>query len=259
VKAELRLNVRERIAHLAIANPDRRNAMTAEMWRALPGLCARIEADRAVLAVILRGEGDHFCAGADIAEFERVFADEATTRAYNAMVQNGLRALQALDKPVIAAIDGHCVGGGVSLLAQCDLVFASQEALFAVTPAKLGLVYGEADTRRLVARIGPARAKDLLFSGRRISAEDALRIGLVDRLIEGESVVEAALAYAAGLTELSQSSIRSQKKLIDAAASGLTSPELFARATDEAAASADFGEGRAAFLARRKPDFPTRG
>lgn len=246
------------VAHLQIRNPGRRNAIRQEMWARLPDLCRSIAADPSALVVILSGAEGHFCAGADISEFAEVFATPESTSAYNRLVQAALLALQRLDRPVIAAIEGVCFGGGVSLAMQCDLVFAAEDARFGITPAKLGLVYGEADTTRLVARLGPARAKDLLFSGRSLAAPEALSIGLVDRVVPAAALHAACDAFAQLLSEQSQSSIRTQKSLIDGLLAGTIGSADFLAASDKAAASADFAEGRRAFLLREKPDFPSR-
>jgi enoyl-CoA hydratase/carnithine racemase len=256
-EATIRLSKEGRIARLTISNPDRRNAMLQSMWASLPALCSMIAADPQSLAVILCGQGKHFCAGADITEFEDVFGDTERTLAYHTLVQTALRSLKALDRPVIAEVTGNCIGGGVSLITQCDLVFAEETARFAVTPAKLGLVYGESDTAGLITRIGPARTKDLLFSGRSIDAAEALSIGLIDRIAKTGDLASTCDQYAASLISQSQTSIRAQKSLINAAANTHATPELFAAAMVEAANSADFAEGRRAFLGKRPPDFPS--
>jgi enoyl-CoA hydratase/carnithine racemase len=241
-----------RLRRIRLDNAKKRNAMSLAMWQALPDVAALLSADDEARAVILCGAEGHFCAGADIGEFDRVFADAETTRAFNAAVQAGLNALSAIEKPVIAAIEGVCFGGGVSLALQADIRFADAKASFGITPAKLGLVYGEADTRRLVAAVGPARAKDLLFSGRRFDAAEALAIGLVERIAN----VAEAEDYARMLTEQSPFSIRATKRLINwlaAGEAGLSS--AFETLTDEAVGGPDFSEGKAAFREGRKPIF----
>ncbi len=155
------------------------------MWRALPGICAAIEARADALVVVVEGAGGHFCAGADISEFDEVYRDALATRDYVDAIQDGLSALAALDRPTIARLSGVAVGGGLALALCCDLRFCADDAHLAITPAKLGLVYGHVETRRLVELVGPARAKDLLFSGRRVEPAEALAIGLVDRLVAG--------------------------------------------------------------------------
>src|SRR5208282_335068 len=134
---------------------------------------------------------------------------------YTDAIQDGLKAVMELDCPTIAVLQGTAIGGGLGLALACDLRFAAADAYLAITPAKLGLVYGHAETRRLVELVGPARAKDLLFTGRRIETEEALAIGLIDRRIE-TALQETVFGYARGVAELSQVSVRGGKRAVDA-------------------------------------------
>lgn len=173
--------VTDSVATVVVHHPAKRNAMTAAMWRALPPLLDTLAGDPGVRALVLTGEGGTFCAGADISTLRRS-PEEAQSLAVHAE-----EALAAFPKPTVAAIRGHCVGGGSQLAAACDLRFAEEGSLFGVTPAKLGIVYPASSTRRLVSLVGPAAAKYLLFSGELIDAERALRTGLVDEVLpEGE-------------------------------------------------------------------------
>jgi enoyl-CoA hydratase/carnithine racemase len=248
------------IARIRLSRPDRRNAMSRAMWRDLPGLCARIGDSSEALVVIVEGADGHFCAGADIGEFETVYRDRQATRDYSDAIQDGLKALIALDRPTIAAMRGAVVGGGLALALCCDLRFCAEDAFLAITPAKLGILYGFVETRRLIQTIGPGRAKDLLFSGRRIACAEALAIGLIDRLVAPERLEAAALDYATELTGLSQYSIRGAKRAVDAIAAGLeTESGAFRGLIEQAAAGEDFAEGRAAFVGKRAPQFRFRG
>ena len=225
------------------------------MWRALPAICASIQSRRDLLAVLVQGFGGHFSAGADISEFDAVYRDATATRDYCDAIQDGLNALIDLDRPTIAVVRGSAVGGGLGLALACDLRFCSADAYLAITPARLGLVYGHAETRRLVELVGPSRAKDILFTGRRIETNEALAIGLVDRRVETALEV-AALSYARSLTLLSQTSIRGGKRAVNAIAGGATAETPAYRAlTESAALGPDFAEGRAAFAEKRSPKF----
>jgi enoyl-CoA hydratase/carnithine racemase len=246
-------------ARIVLNRPERRNAMTRAMWRALPAIRAAIEARDDMLVALVEGEGAHFSAGADILEFDEVYRDAAATRDYGDAVQDGLKALMDLDRPTIAVIRGVAVGGGLGIALACDLRFCDADAHLAITPAKLGLVYGYAETRRLIELVGPSRAKDLLFTARRIETEEALAIGLIDRRIE-TALEETVLGYARGLAELSQASIRGGKRAVDAIAAGMRAETPGFRALVEAAAlGPDFAEGRAAFAAKRPAKFVFRG
>jgi enoyl-CoA hydratase/carnithine racemase len=249
-----------RLARLVLDRPARHNAISAAMWRALPGLCAEIDADSEVAAVIVAGAGGQaFSAGADIHEFGTVFADEASTQAYNAAVRAALRAIESLDRPSIALVRGLCVGGGCGLALACDLRFAGAPARLGITPSRLGLAYSFADTRRLVATVGPARAKDMLFSGRLLDAAEALAIGLVDRVLPDDAVEAAALDYARTLAERAPLSLRATKRMVEAMMAGADSDTAETAALyDGAYRSADFREGQAAFAERRPPRFRGR-
>src|SRR6202020_1851329 len=222
-------------AHIVLSRPERRNAISRAMWRALPAICAAIEAREDLLVTLVEGEGAHFSAGADIAELGDIYPDPAATRDFGDAMQDGLKALMELDRPTIPVIPGVAISAGLRLALACDLRFCADDAHLAITPARLGLIYGHAETRRLVELIGPSRAKDLLFTARRIETDEALAIGLIDRRIEA-ALQETVLGYARGLADMSQMSIRGGKRAVDAIAAGLTQETPFFRALTEAAA-----------------------
>jgi enoyl-CoA hydratase/carnithine racemase len=248
-----------RVARIEIAAPDRRNALSRAMWQAIPLICDAIETDPDMRAVVLTGAaevGATFSAGADITEFEEVYATAQATNAYNAMVRLAQARLRALDRPVIAVVAGACVGGGCGLALAADLRFAAPEARFGITAARLGLGYSPEDTAQLVEKIGPARAKDLLFSARLIAADEALAIGLIERIFPADALLTQATRYAQDLADLSAFSIRATKITIDrlvaadpAVCAGLH--EMFVAGFE----GPDFKEGRTAFMNRKKPVF----
>jgi enoyl-CoA hydratase/carnithine racemase len=251
MEPQLLHGVTEAVATVVIHHPAKRNAMTAAMWRALPPLLDTLAADPGVRALVLTGEGGTFCAGADISTL-REGAGEAQELAVLAE-----DALAAFPKPTLAAIRGHCVGGGAQLAAACDLRFATQGSLFGVTPAKLGIVYPASSTRRLVALVGPAAAKYLLFSGELIGAERALRTGLVDEVLPEDELAGRVAEFTGILVSRSQ--------LTQAAAKDFTNGRTGRDAywTKQMRGSGDTAEGVAAFLERRRPNFtwtvPDRG
>ena len=216
---EISLRFEPPFARIVLSRPERRNAITRAMWRALPAIRAAIEAREDLLVTLVEGEGAHFSAGADIAELGEIYRDTASTRDYGDAVQDGLKALMDLDRPTIAVIRGVAIGGGLGLALACDLRFCAADAHLAITPAKLGLIYGHAETRRLIELVGPSRAKDLLFTARRIETDEALAIGLIDRRVE-TALQETVLGYARGLADMSQMSIRGAKRAVDAIAAG---------------------------------------
>lgn len=257
---DLELDFDGALARLTFTASTRRNAINRATWRALPDACAAIAARPEALVVIVAGAGGHFSAGADIAEFDVVYRDAAATRDTVAAMQAALAALAALDRPTVAALTGSAIGGGLAVALCCDLRFAADEAILAAPPARLGLVYGPVETRRLVDLVGPARAKDLLFSGRRVAPAEALAIGLVDRVVPAAELDDAVETYALELAALSQRSIRGAKRIVDALAAGAALDDAALRVEVEGAAlGEDFREGRAAFAEKRAPRFTFRG
>ncbi|WP_421928600.1 enoyl-CoA hydratase/isomerase family protein [Neoaquamicrobium sediminum] len=253
---ELRLRL-ARIATIELNAPARRNAMSAAMWRGLREAVGLIAADEGVRVVLVRGAGGKaFSAGAHIGEFEEVYADADSARAYNDDVRAAQAKLRGLPRPTVAVIEGACVGGGCGLALACDLRFAAETARLAITPARLGLAYSYADTAQLVEKVGPARAKDILFSARLLPAPEALSIGLVDRVVPADALEAESAAYAEGLAALSQSSIRAAKAMInrmsDLSATGDGETDALFASTF---AGPDFQEGYRAFLEKRPPAF----
>ena len=259
--ADGRLTLRRaEVATLTLHAPATRNAMTRAMWEALPGICGSISADPGIRVLIVTGAGDTVCAGADISEFAAVYATRDAAAAYNAAVRAGQAALRGVAQPVLALIRGACVGGGCGIALACDLRFAGQSAVFAITPAKLGIAYSPADTAQLIEKVGPARAKDILFSARKIDATEALSIGLIDRLCPDQSLAQSVGDYAQMLTQVSPASLRVTKATVNALCSvpGAAAIDLETVEREIAAlfSGPDFAEGRAAFMARRKPVWP---
>ncbi|MFG3043600.1 enoyl-CoA hydratase/isomerase family protein [Streptomyces sp. NPDC048241] len=251
MEPQLSHDVTDRVATVVIRHPAKRNAMTAAMWRALPPLLADLAADPGVCALVLTGEGGTFCAGADISTLLGAPA-EAPGLAVAAE-----EALAAFPKPTLAAIKGHCVGGGAQLAAACDLRLAEEGALFGVTPARLGIVYPASSTRRLVSLVGPAAAKYLLFSAELIDTGRALRTGLVDEVLPVGELDKRVAALTATMATRSQLTQAAAKEYAD----GRTDRD--AHWTAQARASTDTEEGVTAFLERREPRFtwsvPTTG
>jgi enoyl-CoA hydratase/carnithine racemase len=257
MKAALYLEVDNQLATVIIDRVEKRNALSLQMWKRIPELFAEIESERSVKVVIVRGvDNTAFAAGVDIEEFSRIAASEELGRELMETVQAAEQSIGNCSKPVIAMIDGPCVGGGVELALACDLRFASKGSTFSVPPAKLGLVYSLSSTRRLIELIGIGRSRDLLYSARTFGAEEAERIGLIERVFDASRIRAETLSYAELLCRRSQYSIRASKAIIQAISRGEqdANPEI-QRLRGGAFLEDDLREGLNAFFEKRPPEF----
>jgi enoyl-CoA hydratase/carnithine racemase len=244
------------IGTITLNRPEKRNALNRAMWQAIPNAVQQLNQNNAVRAILLQGAGAHFAGGADITEFDDVYSTRNSAAAYAADLAAAMNALQTCNKPRLAIIRGACIGGGVALTLCCDQRFADDTAYFAVPPARLGLAYSFEDTNRLVQTIGAPATRDLLFTARTISAPEAHRLRLIDRLCPAENLQDQADAYAAKLCAASQASIRVAQDFINLATAGqrTETPETRAAYLD-VLQHPDFTEGKAAFKEKRTPDF----
>jgi len=255
VSEHLILDTAGPVATLTIDRPAKRNAMSYAMWSALPGLLDLVRHDDEVRVLVLKG-GAHFSAGADIGEFTTLRAGADGAAKYSEAVHAGERAIATLGKPTIAAISGFCVGGGCEMALACDIRIAESGARFGITPAKLGIVYNFTSTKQLVDVVGPAWAKQILFSGEIIPADTALRIGLVNEVHEPEAVHARVRELAETIASRAQVSLRGAKTIVDLITDGQYEEDDAVHALyDEAVHSAEYAEGVAAFLEKREPNF----
>jgi enoyl-CoA hydratase/carnithine racemase len=247
------------IATVVLSQPERRNAMSLAMWDQLGAVVRRLDADSGVRVTILRGAGAAaFSAGADISEFEQHRSTPEKALAYNRRVAAAAAALIQFRKPLLAMIYGFCVGGGLEMALSCDLRVASDQAVFGIPAARLGISYGHEDIKRLVDLVGPANARYIFFTGDpRIPAERALQMGLVNEIVPTERLEARVAELAAQIADNAPSSLLWAKRGIEDV---LRDPSLASVLnSDEEAAqlfgTADFKEGVAAFLEKRKPRF----
>ena len=245
------------LARIILNRPEKRNALSLAMWEAIPEMVETVERDPDVRVLLVQGADETaFAAGADISEFEDIFATKKGRGRYADAVHAAEQSLGGCAKPAIAMIQGDCIGGGVELALACDLRFAGTNSRFGITPVKLGFVYSLSSTKRLIELVGPAKAKDLLFSGRLFDSAEAERLGLVDRLFEPESLEAEARAYAVALCGLSQYSVRATKTIVRMIVEGAGEETAESRALRvDGFAGEDAREGIRAYLEKRKPKF----
>ena len=247
------------VATLAIDNRPKHNALDLEMWEAFPGIMAALDRDPQVRVVIVRGAGrESFASGADIGEFATLRADAEGGRRYETTNEAAFRAVAHCSKPVVAMIRGFCLGGGFGLALSCDLRVASENAVFGIPAARLGIGYPPGAMKLVTAAVGAPAAKDLFFTARRIDAQEAARLGVVQRLVPDDRLEETALALAQTIADNAPLTIQAAKAAIDEAV-GVGHPDADpVSLADLCFDSADAVEGRTAFLEKRSPVFRGR-
>lgn len=243
------------VATLTLNRPESHNAISLDMYTAIPDLIAEVAKDPEVKVLVLRGAGEKaFASGADISEFREVRGNADSARSYNERVAAAERAIEELAKPTIAMVHGYCIGGGMGLALACDLRFADENVRMAITPAKLGLVYSLESTKRLVDLAGPSRAKWILFSGQQLRGRRVLELGLVDDI--PDDLESTTYEFAELVCTRAQFSVRAAKTIVNRILAGQAVDDEFT--TDLRNSSfdtEDYAEGVRAFLAKRPPAF----
>ncbi len=254
-------HVADNIGWVTFNNPERRNAVSLEMWQALGDIMEAFDADPGVRLVVLRGAGDKsFVAGADISEFEKHRSNSEQRYKYAETSQRGHRSLRDFSKPLLAMIRGYCIGGGLVIALACDVRFATPGSRFGVPAAKLGLGYDYPGVVALARLVGPSRTADILYSARQFEAAEALQMGLINFVVEEAELEQRVRDYAASISANAPLTIRAAKASLQAFAKYALMPDFkhIEAMVNQCFDSEDYREGREAFMAKRKPEFRGR-
>ena len=250
------------VATVTFNRPERRNAITYDGWKRLQRIAEEAASDDRVRVVVFTGSGElAFSAGADIADFDRYRHDAASAKGYAEAFDGALDAVESIPKPTLSLIRGYCIGGGCELSMATDIRIAAAGSRFAIPVAKLNILIGYKEMRRLVRLVGPGRASYILMSGRQIDAQEALRFGLVDHVVPDEEIEECVYGLAREMVPLAPLSQRRHKEIMQIVLNNPGLEDLTPDQQDLPFAnfdSADFIEGRRAFLERRPPRFQGR-
>jgi len=246
------------VGWIVFNQPAKRNAINSEMWRGIAPAMHQFDADAEVRVVAFRGAGSEaFSAGADISEFQKIRAERQAVSQYDGLLDEVLHAIQDSRKPSLAMIHGFCMGGGLEVALACDLRYCGESAQFAIPAAKLGLAYNIEGHKRLLETVGHARAREIMFLGRRYDAAEALAMGLVHEVVADAGLDAFVKEKLDTLIENAPLAIANSKTIIEEYVKSSAQPDRarMDAAIERCARSADYEEGRRAFMEKRKPRF----
>ena len=250
--------VNDGIGWITFNAPEKRNAMSLDMWQGLGEILGKLQEETSLRVLILKGAGDAaFVSGADISEFEDKRSSQRDRDAYEAAFDDALDKLANFATPVVAMIRGYCIGGGLAIALNTDIRIATEQSKFGIPAAKLGLGYGFEAVKTLESIVGPSHAKDILFTARFLEAKEALSIGLVNFMVGSESLEQTVIEYANKIVTNAPLTIRAVKKTVGEVVKdpGQKNPAHIERMVNDCFLSADYQEGRRAFMEKRKPKF----
>mgnify|MGYP003314090754 FL=1 len=250
--------VNDGIGWITFNAPEKRNAMSLDMWQGLGEILSKLQEEKSLRVLILKGAGDAaFVSGADISEFEDKRSSQRDRDAYEAAFDDALDKLENFDTPVVAMIRGYCIGGGLAIALNTDIRIATEHSKFGIPAAKLGLGYGFEAVKTLESIVGPSHAKDILFTARFLEAKEALSIGLVNFMVGSELLEQTVNEYANKIVTNAPLTIRAVKKTVGEVVKdpGQKNPAHIERMVNDCFLSADYQEGRRAFMEKRKPKF----
>jgi enoyl-CoA hydratase len=254
-------SVEEGIGWITFNNPARRNAISLEMWEGLGDILESFQHDSNVRVVIMKGAGDKaFLSGADISEFDSKRGNAEQKKRYGEISANANRWLGKLDKPLIAMIQGFCIGGGLATALSADVRIATEDSTFGIPAAKLGLGYDYGGLKVLCDLVGPSRAKDIMFTARFLDAEEALRIGLVNFVVTRDELEQKTRDYAALIAGNAPLTVKAAKAAVNEAMKDADKRDLAGinAMVNSCFDSEDYKEGRRAFMEKRKPHFEAK-
>lgn len=253
--------IKDGVGRITFNQPEKRNAMSVTMWEGMGQALDAFDADASVRCVVLTGAGDKaFVSGADISQFEKIRSDADAQREYARLTTGGRLKLAQYAKPVIAEIRGFCMGGGLGIAMSTDIRICSDDSQFGIPAAKLGIAYGFDMVRHLVDLVGPAHAHMILMSGERFDAREAERVGLVNKVVPAAELSATVAKLTATLAQNAPLSLYANKRTVQGVLQDARDRDMAGLNTAMAACfdSADYKEGRTAFMEKRKPAFRGR-